>query len=113
MVDKPQAPIDIRFGQLGVLQLRFRTLDPGVILDELRGRFSSAPQFFRRAAVCIDLLTVKQKTGSSTYDTLSTMTYNSSPNTPPSFASAIAKRSRRSCAAGPSCLPTIALSGFS
>jgi len=30
----------------------------------------------------IDLLTVKQKTGSSTYDTLSTMTYNSSPNTP-------------------------------
>jgi len=59
MVDKPQAPIDIRFGQLGVLQLRFRTLDPGVILDELRGRFSSAPQFFRRAAVCIDLLTVK------------------------------------------------------
>jgi septum site-determining protein MinC len=41
------------------LQLRLRTLDPGVILDELSGRFSSAPQFFRRAAVCIDLLTVK------------------------------------------------------
>jgi septum site-determining protein MinC len=59
MVDKPQAPIDIRFGQLGVLQLRLRTLDPGVILDELRGRIGSAPQFFRRAAVCIDLLTVK------------------------------------------------------
>jgi septum site-determining protein MinC len=58
-VDKPQAPIDIRFGQLGVLQLRLRTLDPGLILDELSGRFSSAPQFFRRAAVCIDLLTVK------------------------------------------------------
>ena len=58
-VDKSQAPIDIRFGQLGVLQLRLRTLDPGVILDELTGRFSSAPAFFRRAAVCIDLLTVK------------------------------------------------------
>ena len=57
--DKPQAPIDIRFGQLGVLQLRLRTLDPGLILDELSGRYSSAPQFFRRAAVCIDLLTVK------------------------------------------------------
>jgi septum site-determining protein MinC len=57
--EKPQAPIDIRFGQLGVLQLRIRTLDPGVILDELSGRFSSAPAFFRRAAVCIDLLTVK------------------------------------------------------
>jgi len=59
LADKPQAPIDIRFGQLGVLQLRIRTLDPGVILDELSGRFSSAPAFFRRAAVCIDLLTVK------------------------------------------------------
>lgn len=59
IVDKSQAPIDIRFGQLGVLQLRLRTLDPGVILDELSGRYSSAPQFFRRAAVCIDLLTVK------------------------------------------------------
>ena len=59
LADKPQAPIDIRFGQLGVLQLRIRTLDPGVILDELSGRFSSAPGFFRRAAVCIDLLTVK------------------------------------------------------
>ena len=59
MADKHQAPIDIRFGQLGVLQLRLRTIDPGVVLDELSGRFSTAPQFFRRAAVCIDLLTVK------------------------------------------------------
>ena len=58
-VDKPQAPIDIRYGQLGVLQLRLRTTDPGVVLDELTGRFASAPQFFKRAAVCIDLLTVK------------------------------------------------------
>ena len=58
-MEKTQAPIDIRFGQLGVLQLRLHTLDPGVILDELSGRFSSAPQFFRRAAVCIDLLTIK------------------------------------------------------
>jgi len=59
IVEKTQTPIDIRFGQLGVLQLRLHTLDPGVILDELSGRFSSAPQFFRRAAVCIDLLTIK------------------------------------------------------
>jgi septum site-determining protein MinC len=58
-VEKPQAPIDIRYGQLGVLQLRLRTTDPGVLLDELTGRFASAPQFFKRAAVCIDLLTVK------------------------------------------------------
>jgi septum site-determining protein MinC len=58
-VDKPQAPIDLRYGQLGVLQLRLRTTDPGILLDELSGRFASAPQFFKRAAVCIDLLTVK------------------------------------------------------
>jgi septum site-determining protein MinC len=58
-VDNPKAPIDIRYGQLGVLQLRLRTTDPGVVLDELTGRFASAPQFFKRAAVCIDLLTVK------------------------------------------------------
>jgi septum site-determining protein MinC len=58
-VDKPKGPIDIRYGQLGVLQLRLRTTDPGVLLDELTGRFASAPQFFKRAAVCIDLLTVK------------------------------------------------------
>ena len=58
MVDKPQAPIDIRFAQLGVLQLRLRTLDPAVILDALSERFASAPQLFRRAAICIDLLTV-------------------------------------------------------
>jgi septum site-determining protein MinC len=41
------------------MQLRLRTIDPGVVLDELSGRFASAPQFFRRAAVCIDLFTVK------------------------------------------------------
>jgi septum site-determining protein MinC len=58
-IDKSQAPIDIRYGQLGVLQLRLRTTDPGVVLDELTGRFASAPQFFKRAAVCIDLLAVK------------------------------------------------------
>jgi septum site-determining protein MinC len=58
-IDKPMGPIDIRYGQLGVLQLRLRTTDPGVLLDELTGRFASAPQFFKRAAVCIDLLTVK------------------------------------------------------
>ncbi len=57
--DKSLAPIDIRYAQLGVLQLRLRTIDAGVVLDELTGRFASAPGFFKRAAVCIDLLTVK------------------------------------------------------
>ena len=59
MMDRHNAPIDLRYAQLGVFQLRLRTTDPGVVLDELTGRFASAPQFFRRAAVCVDLLAVK------------------------------------------------------
>lgn len=47
--------IEIRFGQTGLLQLRIHTLDPGVILDELTGRTATAPQFFQRTPVCLDL----------------------------------------------------------
>jgi septum site-determining protein MinC len=47
--------IDIRFGQVGLLQVRMRTTDPGLILDELSGRIATAPQFFERTAVCLDL----------------------------------------------------------
>lgn len=35
--------------------MRIRTIDPGVILDELTGRVATAPQFFDRTAVCLDL----------------------------------------------------------
>jgi septum site-determining protein MinC len=47
--------IDIRFGQVGLLQVRLRTLDPGAVLDELTGRTATAPHFFERTAVCLDL----------------------------------------------------------
>jgi septum site-determining protein MinC len=47
--------IDIRYGQVGLVQVRIRTTDPGVILDELTGRIATAPHFFRRTAVCLDL----------------------------------------------------------
>lgn len=46
---------EIRFGQVGLAQMRIRTTNPGSILDELTGRIASAPQFFERAAVCLDL----------------------------------------------------------
>ncbi|HEX4025186.1 MAG TPA: septum site-determining protein MinC [Steroidobacteraceae bacterium] len=49
------AVIDIRYGQVGLVQVRIRTTDPGVILDELTGRIATAPHFFRRTAVCLDL----------------------------------------------------------
>ncbi len=47
--------LEIRFGQIGLVQVRLHTTDPGVILDELTGRTATAPQFFQRTAVCLDL----------------------------------------------------------
>jgi septum site-determining protein MinC len=47
--------IEIRFGQIGLLQVRIHTTVPGVILDELTGRTATAPQFFQRTPVCLDL----------------------------------------------------------
>jgi septum site-determining protein MinC len=35
--------------------MRLHTTDPGVILDELTGRTATAPHFFERTAVCLDL----------------------------------------------------------
>jgi septum site-determining protein MinC len=60
MTNKPadsahEAALDIRFGQVGLVQVRIRTTDPGAILDELTGRIATAPRFFERTAVCLDL----------------------------------------------------------
>lgn len=51
--------IDIRFGQVGLMQVRLHTLDTGAILDDLSGRVASAPQFFNRTGVCVDLSALK------------------------------------------------------
>ena len=47
--------IELRFGQVGLVQVRIHTTDPGVILDELTGRTATAPHFFQRTAVCLDV----------------------------------------------------------
>jgi septum site-determining protein MinC len=47
--------IEIRFGQIGLVQVRVRTTDPGAIVDELTGRIATAPRFFERTAACLDL----------------------------------------------------------
>jgi len=52
---RTSAVLDIRFGQVGLAQVRIRTTDPGAILDELTGRVATAPRFFERTAVCLDL----------------------------------------------------------
>jgi septum site-determining protein MinC len=49
------AVIEIRYGQVGLVQVRVHTTDPGAILDELTGRVATAPHFFRRTGVCLDL----------------------------------------------------------
>jgi len=58
--DTPLPVIDIRYGQVGLLHARIRTLDPGAILDELTGRVAAAPHFFRRTAVCLDLIALEK-----------------------------------------------------
>jgi septum site-determining protein MinC len=51
----PGPAIDIRFGQVGLIQVLIWTTDPGAILDELTGRVATAPKFFQRTAVSLDL----------------------------------------------------------
>jgi septum site-determining protein MinC len=53
--------LEIRFGQVGLAQVRLRTTDPGAILDDLTGRVAAAPQFFERVGVCLDLSALDQE----------------------------------------------------
>jgi septum site-determining protein MinC len=53
--DMTEQALEIRFSQIGLVQVRIQTIDPGVILDELTGRTATAPQFFQRTAICLDL----------------------------------------------------------
>ncbi len=52
---REESALDIRFGPLDLAQVRTRTVDPGAILDELTGRVATAPRFFERTAVGLDL----------------------------------------------------------
>ncbi len=47
--------MEIRFGQVGLIQVRLHTTDPGAILDELTGKTATAPHFFERTAACLDI----------------------------------------------------------
>lgn len=50
-----KAALEIRYAQVGLLQLKLRSIDPGAILDELTGKLAAAPQFFQQTAICLDL----------------------------------------------------------
>ena len=52
---RDERALEIRFGPVDLAQVRVHTVDPGAILDDLTGRIASAPRFFQRAAVCLDL----------------------------------------------------------
>ena len=52
---REESALEIRFGPLELAQVRVRTVDPGAILDELTGRVATAPRFFERTAVGLDL----------------------------------------------------------
>jgi septum site-determining protein MinC len=54
-IDTPRTVIDIRYSEVGLVQVRIRTTDARAILNELAGRVAAAPHFFRRIAVCLDL----------------------------------------------------------
>ena len=45
---------ELKIGQVGIANLRIRTLDVGKLVEEMRGRVQRAPKLFLRAAVVID-----------------------------------------------------------
>ncbi|MFC5576490.1 septum site-determining protein MinC [Lysobacter niabensis] len=45
---------DLKIGQVGIANLRIRSLDVPRLVDEMRGRVERAPKLFARAAVVID-----------------------------------------------------------
>lgn len=45
---------DLKIGQVGIANLRIRTLDPGRIGAEMRERVQRAPNLFARAAIVVD-----------------------------------------------------------
>jgi septum site-determining protein MinC len=54
-VANAEPALEIRFGPVDIAQVRIRSTDPGSIVDELTGRVATAPRFFERTAVCLDL----------------------------------------------------------
>lgn len=45
---------EIRFGQVGITQIRIRTTDVNALHEELGTRVKAAPQLFERSGVCVD-----------------------------------------------------------
>ena len=46
---------EIRFGQVGLAQMRIRSTDAEAVQAQLTARVAAAPALFERAALCLDL----------------------------------------------------------
>ena len=56
-----ESACEIRFGQVGLAQVRLRTIDATAVYDELAARLAAAPQMFERIAVCLDLSALEKE----------------------------------------------------
>ena len=50
---------EIRFGQVGITQVRIRTTDVDALHEDLAARLKTAPQLFERSGVCVDFSTLE------------------------------------------------------
>jgi septum site-determining protein MinC len=50
-----ESAFEIRFGQVGLAQMRLRSTEPEAVQAELMARVDAAPALFERAALCLDL----------------------------------------------------------
>ena len=50
-----ESAFEIRFGQVGLAQMRIRSTDAAAVQAQLTARVASAPALFERAALCLDL----------------------------------------------------------
>jgi septum site-determining protein MinC len=51
---------EIRFGQVGLAQMRIRSIDADAMQVQLKARVAAAPALFERAALCLDLNSLDQ-----------------------------------------------------
>jgi septum site-determining protein MinC len=56
---------EIRFGQVGLAQMRIRSIDADTVQAQLTARVAAAPALFERAALCLDLSSLDQDISAS------------------------------------------------
>jgi septum site-determining protein MinC len=65
-----QDACDLRFGQVGIANVRVRRVDAAALCEELERRVHAAPQLFSRAAVVLDLSHLRELPDDGSVDAL-------------------------------------------